>query len=175
MKIAICGKMCSGKSHVARYLVKKYNATVYSFASGVKKYAREIFGMAYKNRTLIQDFAEKLKEIDEHVWIRYTMKQIKRESKSHIIIDDLRFPNELLRLQKEGFLVIRLEIDETLQKERIQKTYPNTYREHMSRLKHVSEKGIEQLNIKHTLKVNKKNENKICKTVETLIDSHFFD
>ena len=48
MRIAICGKICSGKSYLAKYLANKYDAEIYSFGYGVKKYCKEIFDMKIK-------------------------------------------------------------------------------------------------------------------------------
>ena len=62
MKIAITGKICSGKSTLANKLKNILKLEKYSFADNVKKYATEIFEMKYKDRKLIQDFAEKMKE-----------------------------------------------------------------------------------------------------------------
>ena len=52
MKIAIIGKMCSGKSYVADYIVKKYNLEKYSFADKLKSIAVELFGMHHKNQKI---------------------------------------------------------------------------------------------------------------------------
>ena len=92
MKIAITGKICSGKSTLANIIKDKLKLNKYSFADNVKKYAKELFDMSYKDRKLIQDFAEKLKEIDNTIWIKQLDKNIK--DKDNIIIDDLRFENE---------------------------------------------------------------------------------
>ena len=45
MKIAITGKICSGKSTLANKLKKILKLEKYSFANNVKKYAKEIFEM----------------------------------------------------------------------------------------------------------------------------------
>lgn len=137
MKIAICGGICSGKSTLAKILADKYNLQVYSFATSVKQYATEIFGMNYKNRSLIQDFAEKMKEIDKDVWINMLDKRI--DSLDNIVIDDLRFDNELEYLRNRGFIIVRINIEKIEQIKRLISTYPDTWREHEERLTHVSE------------------------------------
>ena len=68
MRIAICGKICSGKSTLANALSENFNLRKISFANPVKMYAKEIFDMKYKDRKLIQDFAEKMKQANEKVY-----------------------------------------------------------------------------------------------------------
>lgn len=51
MKIAISGKMCSGKSSFAKLIKEKDNRyEIYSFATKVKLLANELFGMDLENR-----------------------------------------------------------------------------------------------------------------------------
>lgn len=150
MKIAICGSICSGKTTISNLLKKKYNLELYSFGYNVKKYCELFFNMKYKNRKLIQDFAEKIKEIDENVWINLLDKQI--NNKDNIIIDDLRFENEFNYLKKNNFIIIKLNIDKETQLKRIKKLYKDQYNEHIDRLNHISE--LEINNIKGNLEIN---------------------
>lgn len=138
MRIAICGKICSGKSTLADALAENFNLRKISFATPVKMYAQEIFGMKHKDRELIQDFAEKIKEINPNVWVEYLDRLIS-ETEDDIIIDDLRFVNEYEYLKTKGFFIIRINIEMIDQIRRIKKTYPNTWRSHIDRLNHVSE------------------------------------
>lgn len=137
MKIAICGGICSGKSTLAKQLAKRYGLHVHSFANAVKKYAIELFDMKYKNRALIQDFAEKMKEIDKDVWVKMLGKEI--EDLDNIVIDDLRFDNELNYLRSKGFIIVRINIEKIEQIKRLIITYPDKWKEHEDRLTHVSE------------------------------------
>ena len=137
MRIAITGNICSGKTTLANKLSEHYNLKIYSFASNVKKYATEIFDMKYKDRKLIQDFAEKLKEIDNDIWIKLLDKEI--NGLDNIIIDDLRFQNELDYLKSQNFFIIKIKITKEEQIERIKKLYKDNYQEHIDRLEHISE------------------------------------
>ena len=121
MKIAIIGKMCSGKSYVADYIVKKYNLEKYSFADKLKSIAVELFGMNHKDRKLLQTIADKMKEIDNDVWVNFLVSQIKH--KNNIVIDDVRFVNEYEALDKLGFIFIKLKVDKKTQKERLVRKY----------------------------------------------------
>ena len=105
MKIAISGKMCSGKSTIAK-LIKEYDNRyeIYSFGKKVKLIANELFGMDLedKDRTLLIQIASKLREIDINVWANYIINQTK--DKEYCIIDDLRFQNEFLIAKKYVYL-----------------------------------------------------------------------
>ena len=105
MKIAITGKMCSGKSFISDLLAKKYNLKKLSFGGKVKDLAKDLFGMEGKNRLLLQSLADKMKEIDKDIWIKYLMTQI--EDRDNIIIDDLRFHNEHEYLRKNDFKIVK--------------------------------------------------------------------
>ena len=57
MKIAICGKMASGKTTVAQSLD---GFKVLSLAGEVKRVGRELFGMKDKDRPLLQQIGMKM-------------------------------------------------------------------------------------------------------------------
>jgi len=150
--IALTGKICSGKTTFAKYIQQKTGGNIFSFSTGVKKYAEILFETketgTYKNRKIYQRFAEKMKEINPDIWVKMTIDSIKECAKNNdiFIIDDLRFPNEynsLNKLQNEGYKVIfiRLFINYDLQKMRIKKLYENSA-EHLERLDHVSEQYV---------------------------------
>jgi deoxyadenosine/deoxycytidine kinase len=175
--IAITGKICSGKTTWAKYIQQKTQGKIYSFASGVKKYAELFFDTKendkYKNRKMYQLFAEKMKEIDPNIWVKMTIKNIQDDyifnhntnlnrnpntnlnSSSVFIIDDLRFNNEynqLVKLREDGFNVIfiRLFINNDLQKYRIKSLYENAS-EHLERLDHISEQYINSFDIDYEI------------------------
>lgn len=149
MKIAITGKICSGKSTLANKLKDKLKLEKYSFANNVKKYAKEIFEMEYKDRKLIQDFAEKMKELDNNIWIKQLDKEIK--DKTHIVIDDLRFENEYNYLKANNYYIIKLVIHKNQQIKRIEDLYKDKAHEHLARLEHISECNIDKLNADLTI------------------------
>jgi cytidylate kinase len=163
MRIAIAGKICSGKSFLAKLIATETNANIYSFGKPVKKYARELFNMKYKDRKLLQLFGEKMKDIDENIWIKQTFKEIDRDlflkKQLNIVIDDLRFQNEAKYLQNKDFTIIKLTIDRKLQIERIYKTYPNKASEHINNLKHQSEQYIDSLPFDYEFNISKEMDN----------------
>ena len=91
--------------------------------------------MKDKDRILLQDLALKMKEIDQNVFVNYLIKNMNKHD--NIIIDDLRFKNELLELKKHNFIIIRLNVKPDLQMNRYLKLYN---RSNLNRLNHISEK-----------------------------------
>lgn len=140
MKIAITGKMCSGKSSLANILSESDSRfQIHSFGRKVKDVAKDLFDMKEKDRSLLTSIGTKMREIDPDVWINYVLKQC--EDKTHCIVDDLRYQNEYEALSKSGFKIIQLKVDPIIQEERIKLVYPNNYKDHLENRNHISEKN----------------------------------
>ena len=139
MKIAISGPMGSGKSTIANMIKNNnLNYQIYSFGQKVKDVAYDLFNMdkSVKNRSLLINIADKMREIDEDVWAKYIINKMGENS----IIDDLRFQNELDYLHKDGnWIYIVLTIDNDVRLERLKKLYPNNYSDHVKNMGHLSE------------------------------------
>ena len=162
MKIAIVGKMCSGKSTLAnkiKILDPRYN--IYSFGDGVKQIAHEYFNMKIKDRSLLINIAIKMKEIDEDIWIKYLIKKINSD---YCIIDDVRHQNEIDYLIKHNWKIIHLNIDKKTQEYRLKKMYPKNYRDHLNNINDISEKcdSLKYSNNTSVLYINSCEDN--CKT-----------
>ena len=168
MKIALIGKMCSGKSTVAQYLRDKYNYTILSFGGPVKKYATEIFDLKHKDRQIIQDFAQKVREIDDEVWIKYLIREYKNCNSENVVVDDVRFPKEHAALINEDFIPIKIDISDDFQRERIIKTYPENYQIHLDRTKNISESYIDKLSYRHKFTSTKDLQDNIFLFIENI-------
>ena len=146
MKIAICGKMCAGKSTLADMLINNYPSIKFtkdSFASKIYELAYELFNMKEKDRELLQTLGTKMREINPQVWVNYIEQKYK--GNHNIIIDDARYPNELEMLKKNGFYIIKLNISYKLQEQRIRKLYKDTYQLHLNKRNHASETSMDFL------------------------------
>jgi len=147
--IAFSGKMCSGKTTLASYLVGKYSYIKVSFADGVYKVAREVFDTLEKDRELLQEVGTTMRGIRRDVWIHLLKKNVlKRKMENfgsgiytagsnepidwipfepvNFVCDDCRFTNEVRALQDWGWLVVRLECPTEQRLERIERLYPGT-------------------------------------------------
>ena len=142
MKIAICGKMCSGKTTLANIIKQMDNRyTIYSFGSKVKDIASDIFAMkdGTKDRTLLTQIGTKMRDIDPDVWINYILSQT--QGKTHCLIDDLRYQNEYEALVKDGWHFIQLHVSPHIQRQRLMKHYARDYQDHLDNKSHISEQS----------------------------------
>ena len=142
MKIAIYGPMCSGKTTVANILQetdKRYS--IYSFGQKIKDIAKELFQMEGKDRSLLINIADKMREIDEEVWAKYIIRQT--DKNDYCIIDDLRFQNELKYLT--DWKIICLTTPKEARIQRLKKLYPDNFKDHIKNMDHISENDTLEL------------------------------
>ena len=176
VKLAIIGKMGSGKTTLVKHLVSEYNFIEFNFGDPVKKYANEIFGietLKEKPRKFIQDFAETLKTLDQNVWVNNIKRQInelEREKSVNIVVGDVRFMNEYQMLREQGFKFILLDISEEYQVERLKKTYPNNYLEHLERRGHISEQNVYKFPAEYYYHINEITEKSLNDYVRQVIE-----
>ena len=143
MKIAITGKMCSGKTTLKNFICEHHpEFKMYSFGQKVKDIAYDLFKMnpSFKDRTLLTSIGQKMREIDENVWINYLINNTKNQE--YCIIDDLRYQNEYEALVENGWKIIKINITPELQEERIKQIYPENYQDHLNNRNHLSERNI---------------------------------
>lgn len=145
MKIAVTGKICSGKTTLCNYLCElEPRFEIFSFGKKVKSIASDLFKMdpEVKDRTLLTSIGQKMREINPDVWVNYVISECK--DKEYCLVDDLRYQNEYEALVKNGFKIIQLNISPELQEERIRMVYPDNYEDHLNNRNHASEKNTFQ-------------------------------
>jgi len=162
-RIALSGKMCSGKSTIAHYLVKRHGFTHLTFAHRVKLIAQDLFDSKTKDRQLLQQIGMRMREIDAQVWVRYVLKEIPGDA--NCVISDVRFENEAKSLRGMGFVLVRLEIEPTLQLERITKLYGDI---DASALNHVSERALDNFEFDYCVDGSLKKKD-VLEVVETIL------
>jgi hypothetical protein len=133
IKLALCGRLRSGKDTAARYLTLFYDFHSFAFADPLKRYLHEIFPHVPrepKPRRLLQLFGQKMREIDPDVWVNLTMHKIDEYLRLHpcecggsalkprVVVTDCRQQNEFDRLRAEGFVFVRINADEKLRIQR---------------------------------------------------------
>ena len=152
MKIALIGKICSGKTYVSNILSRRCALKKYSFSDKLKSVAKDLFDMQHKDRVLLQKLGQSMRDIDPYVWINYLLFTINKDTFGRIIVDDVRFPNELMALRERGFIIIKLVVDKDLQKRRIMETYPLDYDKHFESLSDESEIHVDNMEGDFTIK-----------------------
>jgi dephospho-CoA kinase len=132
VRIALTGRMRSGKDSVADYLARQYGFARFAFGDGIRKVCHELFpdqfrdglnGASRKPRALLQGVGQAMRAFDPDVWINRTLNEVNdwlrvntivETVKPNVVICDLRQPNEYARLRTEGFVIIRVNAsDET--------------------------------------------------------------
>lgn len=125
VKIALCGKLRSGKDTVADLLVEDFKFTNFAFSEGIWKVGKLVFPNDFngteKPRKLLQEIGQKLRMVDENIWVYYTLNQIEEVSPSRVVISDMRQPNEFNALKEDGFFIIRINASEEVRLERSQR------------------------------------------------------
>jgi shikimate kinase len=150
IKIGILGKMGSGKTTLATEFIKQYpNFVKIAFADKVKELAIDLFNMKGKDRTLLQEIGENMRSIDPDVWVNYAIE--KSKGYNYVVIDDVRYENEIVALKNNGYTIIYLDIDRSIQLERLRDTYGDNFQHHAKGDSH----GSEQANhFKHLADIN---------------------
>lgn len=135
IKIALMGKMRSGKDMVAKMIDQEIGHVVpceqYAFADGIKDILLDYFledvieldKQGKKPRRYLQHIGQELRKLNEGVWIGYLDKTIKENAHLHkeagyldrcVIITDVRQPNEHFYVKNLGYHIIKIDAsDET--------------------------------------------------------------
>ena len=125
MKIALIGRSRSGKDTVAEYLEDKYGLHNYKFSYGIteiiKKYFPKDLEKGVKLRGHYIKIGQSLRELDEDVWVDYTLNKINYlwGGLENVVISDVRQENEFLRLREEGFKFIYVDCENEIRYERM--------------------------------------------------------
>lgn len=109
MRVALIGKMRSGKSTIADLLVENLDYTKLSFGTRLKQFAHEVFDVeeGVKPRKLYQDFGQYCRKIDNDVWVKWVERDM--GDNQNVVIDDLRQPNEYEWARKNGFILFKVD------------------------------------------------------------------
>ena len=161
VKIALCGKMASGKTTLANKFVDEYDGFGrFSLADAVKRFARFVYDIpeGVKDRVAFQKIGDGArKELYENIWIDAVLNLIAQHEEinelengnegfvENFVIDDVRYLNEVEYLKKEGWITIKLDISDDLQIRRLKKTYPDNWEVHVAARNHASEAEVDQI------------------------------
>jgi dephospho-CoA kinase len=120
VKIALCGRLRSGKDTAANHLYIRHSFNRVAFGDALKKNAHATFPWIYefnKPRALYQQFGQLMRQIDPDVWIKHAERAVKGAidynvntgaEKVGVVITDLRQPNEYEWARANGFSIIRV-------------------------------------------------------------------
>ena len=73
----------------------------------------------------------KMREIKGSVWIDFLVEEAEGFY-NDIVVDDVRFLNEVKTLKDAGWFLVKLDVADELQVERLKATYPDDWETHVS-------------------------------------------
>lgn len=154
MNIGICGKLGSGKTFAANYLVQKYGFHKVSLATPIKEIMTKYFKVYDKSDPRYRRLAQKIgtdwfRSENANIWIDYMIEETSKYDEL-FVCDDVRFLNEAERLLSSGWLLLYMHCPNQTRIERCtlrDKTFdPLT-------MSHSSETGVEEILSKHKDKI----------------------
>ena len=113
MKIALVGTKAVGRTFAAFYLKKQHGFKMVRMNDGVIKFIRYMYGYGKYQRPTWErkiDFYDALYKIDPDVHVNYLLRRLDTTTRD-VVVDDVRYVHEVLRLKSEGFLIIRISGD----------------------------------------------------------------
>ena len=117
MNIMLLGKAGVGKTTAAEYLVNIHGYQHLALADKIKRIAESLFPEAFdsgrKPRALLQTLGQKMREIDQNVWVHYLMRYINLQAKHFnyyppTVISDVRYRNEYDAFLAHSFVPVRI-------------------------------------------------------------------
>lgn len=181
LKIALFGKMRSGKDTVGKFLVDQFNFQRLAFGDEIGTVIETYFPEAFKDgkpRHHYQFIGQRFRELDQDVWVKKVLqKVIYEESMGEIlnygplnfVITDGRQLNEAEKMREAGFLIVKVECDEDLRIERIKASGDNFNPE---QLQHETELQVDMIQPDYVIKNDGTLEAlhiQVMKLVETLV------
>lgn len=135
MKIAVFGKIRSGKDTVGKMLIEEYGFNRYAFGDGIGEIIQKYFPEAWaegKPRKHYQFIGQALRELNSDVWVNYLLNNIKKDEAElkfkygynkpyKVVVTDGRQVNEAEKLRKQGYLIIKVSCPEEIRVERMKK------------------------------------------------------
>jgi dephospho-CoA kinase len=134
VKIALTGKMRSGKDEIGRHLWLHHDFDQLAFGDALKRTAHDVFPWVTsttvgKPRALYQQYGQLMREIDANVWVKHVEKRINLSMELQIqhglkrcgfVITDLRQPNEYEWAKANGFTIVKVTAPDELRLARAQ-------------------------------------------------------
>jgi hypothetical protein len=112
IKIALAGKMSTGKDTAVDYIINKYSGTKISFAQpiyDILTYAQKVCGFKEeKDRKFLQIVGTEWgRQKETNVWVRLALEKALKQD-GNVLISDVRFPNEFSAVKDDGWICIKL-------------------------------------------------------------------
>jgi dephospho-CoA kinase len=119
MNIGIVGRMGSGKTTIANYLVEKYGYKKESLAAPMRQFVTDVLNIDKTDpryRLAMQELGTEWgRKYDNLCWVRHLLNRLEMFS---VVVDDIRFLNEAKVLHSVGWLLLYLDCPPEVRKHR---------------------------------------------------------
>lgn len=156
LKIGLTGKLRSGKDQVADIISKQLNNVwKIGFADGITELLEEFTPRVFeegKPRKAYQDVGQVMRGVDPDVWVRRAEKHIDTIEtmlpQAHIVVKDVRQPNEVQSLRDRGFTIIKVDASPEL---RTARALSNNDKFDIEQMYHETELAIDKIVPDHVI------------------------
>jgi dephospho-CoA kinase len=125
-KIAVVGRIRSGKNTFSDYITEHYGHKQFAFGEGIKEVIKRYFPEAIaskKPRKHYQVIGQSFRELNPEIWIEILQEKLEDHYEYHgeypVLVNDLRQINEYQALKLAGFTVVKVEASEEIRIKRI--------------------------------------------------------
>lgn len=124
MRIAVYGKIRSGKSSVCEHIKNKYDYEVIEFSHALQRAVDIMYPehIGTKNRELLIGVGQHMRKFDENVWVNCVKRRIENSENENILVAGVRQQNEYDMLKELGFKFIEVEASKDMRIERCKAT-----------------------------------------------------
>jgi dephospho-CoA kinase len=117
--VALAGPRGCGKSTIAQHLVEQHGFERLAFSDVLREIAMLAGPERVNDRQYLSDLGQVLRSYDPQFLLKAMQEKLNRGTK--VVIEDIRFPQELDFSREQGIFTVYLDLDETEQLQRIQK------------------------------------------------------
>lgn len=147
MNIGIIGKLGSGKTSAANYIVDNYGYVRLSLADPIRHIMLEYLDIKDKTDPRYRRVAQMIgtawfRSVDDKVWVKYLVKRAMRLKNKNIVCDDCRFVNEVETLLNNNWIFLYLDCPLEIRKARCI-SRDGTFDD--STVNHPSETGVDDI------------------------------
>lgn len=150
MKVAIMGKLRSGKTTATNYLALQLGCEPMDFSDALKDAVAIMYpqNKEKKDRTLLQSVGQHMRKLDSDVWVNALLHKVNTSNYRNSVITGLRQENEHKALKENGYHIIKIECPQNIRVERALKSGDKMTKEN---LEHETEKKLDSLESDYTV------------------------
>ena len=187
MLVGLIGKAMSGKTTTAKVLTMEYGFLKISFADSLKRYVINAELATHEDcyvekspgsRKILQRIGTEIfrKQVKDSYWIDIAMNKIDNITEKcpyiNIVIDDIRFPNEVEEIKKHDGFVIKVTRNENVDSEYTSHTTEPV--DGFTDMQHDSERLVDELKYDHLIEAKSGDIKSLQKGIREIMNPKFY-